>query len=159
MRDALAVAMRRWLAAAVLLGGCGACSPTQWAGEPDVFGAHLVATPSAGDYTKAPDFRPRVRAALKQTAAYFGRKPLDFAGLRIVVTDVVDPARRDISGYFDPGDNTITVTYLPGTTPCVEDLTLPHEALHYFLGGDPEHTDPKWNTVLDLMKEIGFGGC
>jgi hypothetical protein len=140
---------------------CGGV-PTE-AGEPDVFGARVVVESSA-PFTTAADFRPRLRRSLEQTARYFGHDLSEFADLRITVTDVVDPAQPSVGGEFNPETNTVRVAVLPGTAACVEDLTLPHEALHFFLRGaplygDPGHTDPRWSSVLALMQQIGFGRC
>lgn len=148
---------------ALLLAVFCACGPAD-RGDAELFGAEVVIDASAGNFARAPDFVPRFRRVLEQSATWYGRDQAEYAGLRIVVASGPVCGAPNVSGCYSESTNTITVSEVPGTVLCAEDLTLPHEALHYFLRGaplhgDPDHTDPLWRTVLDLMQNIGYGTC
>jgi hypothetical protein len=148
--------MTRLAIAAALLVSCGGSE----GGDPRLFGVYVEVLPSAGEYTNAPDFVPRLRLELETIAHYFGHEPEEFSGLHIIIASGPVCGSPTVSGCFDEAANTITVSNICNPLR-MENLTLPHEALHYFLRGAPlygdaDHTDQRWKTVLELMKRLGF---
>jgi hypothetical protein len=142
------------LAAAACFGLAGAaCSgKPMHAGDPNIYGVDLAVDPSAAPYTRAADFVSRVKRILAMSAAFYGRDPSDFAGLRIVFRGPLFQCGdyHGARGCNDPDNNTITIAE-PNPT-CydnVETSVLPHELLHYFII-DPRHTNPLW-TALDPL--------
>lgn len=153
-----------FLTLAVLVSACGR---PQWPGDPELYGVDLQVEHGKGmaAYVDAPDFKSRVRNIIQQTAASIGRDPQELAGLRLVFV----PTRFDCDvapkagcvGLYDSGENTMYVAASASldTSPrCPEDMQLPHEMVHYFIG-DPDHHSAYFGTwyFKDLWRTLHEG--
>src|SRR5689334_10898166 len=120
----------------LLLGALFACERPMHVGDPDLYGVQLAVHDDAAAYTRAADFRPRVKRLLERAAAFYGHAPEEFVGLCIEFqgTPVVCGGQSGDQGCNDPATNTISIaTLLPDCFLDVESSVLPHELLHYFI--------------------------
>lgn len=68
-------------------------------------------------------------------------------------------SRGTLVGCYHMGERVITVTagwledkFVSSDQPCVENLAVPHEVLHAYIG-DPQHSDPRWAKLTDIWYE------
>jgi hypothetical protein len=132
----------------ILLASCSA----RWEGDPELHGLALEIrlTQHNAAWVERDDLKPRLRAVLEASAAYWGIAPDDLAGWRLLLTEglLACGERVDASGCTTTGDDTIAVT--ANYYACIESSTLMHEIGHVALGGDEEHRDPRWHDEAAL---------
>ena len=146
------------LAAELLLCAEACGDRPHWEGDPDLFGVDLVVAPEAASCARASDARSHVRRILDTSSRYFGHDPTELEGLRIVLVGsrFVCPGASSelLLGCYFADDNTIAVS--TSGVGCLESSYLPHELLHYLIG-DPDHTDPRWSTLVPLWQTLQTG--
>jgi hypothetical protein len=135
----------------VLLASCG----TPWDGDPELWGMALEVRPTQQNaaWVERDDLKPRVHAAVEQSAAYWGIAPHDLAGWRLLLTEGLlhCGSHTTANGCTTTGDRTIAIT--ANYYVCIESSTLMHEIGHVALGGDSHHEDPRWHDD-DAIKSL-----
>jgi hypothetical protein len=149
--------MMRLLVVLLLCAACGGPAP-HWPEWPvgQFYGAQLVIE-SQLVYTQRDTYIPYLRSIIERTAAFYGHAPEEVAGLRIVATNGPIPNGQGamVVGHFDPDQNTVLFRtgYEPDMT-CADGVLLPHELLHFYLHGDPTHSDPRWAQLPALQDSL-----
>lgn len=142
-----------WLSVlCVILGGCAKTWDCH-EGDFCVNGTLVEGIPAA---SQTPEMRDRIAREMQVSLAALHGSPDALRGWRLIYmpigSELACPASTpDCDGLSHVGNSDSTIWVKVYDSRCLEFTVLPHEILHVILGGDPNHTDPQWATLGDLV--------